>query len=171
MVFVSLFWISLTPSYPEDSMPSYHLGFSSLVLASSRTCELSVLTCSKHQACSANAQSKLLVLDARLCGFPSTHAELRLPVLCSPEGKITHDSPNKDYSNAFFLPYKKSKLCYSQKLGMRAECFPASQACLHPSPWFWSHFGPSYRAVFTWALAVVVSAMYAFGILPSFLRP
>ena len=32
MVLVSRFWISRTPSYPLPSMPSYHLGFSSLVL-------------------------------------------------------------------------------------------------------------------------------------------
>ena len=45
MVLVSLFWISRTPSYPEDIIPSYHLGLSSLVRASSRTGSPSVRTC------------------------------------------------------------------------------------------------------------------------------
>jgi len=44
-VLVRRFWISRTPSYPLFSMPSYHLGFNSLVRASSRTVSPSDRTC------------------------------------------------------------------------------------------------------------------------------
>ena len=47
-VLVRRFWISRTPSYPLFSMPSYHLGFSSLVRASSLTVSPRDLTCEGH---------------------------------------------------------------------------------------------------------------------------